>query len=221
MPTSRYWLTGLRGAVPVSATLNGLSPNRSPYLTERLASPLTDTTPLATESSATGAFNRAAASRSSACLASAAAARSCGPPRSIEELEVVAPWFGVTWVSSRTAESWPMSRSSSSPAICSMPVVLPCPSSHLPKMMVAVLSGCTAIQESICLGSGGPPVCARGGRQPGEAEADDERAAALEEIAARKGLGGERVGHDGALESRMVLLMASLPAPQPSRGTRA
>ena len=166
VPTSLYWLTGLSGAVPVSVTLSGLSPRRSPYLTERPTSPLTETTPLVTVRAATGAFNRAAASRSKACRASAAAARSCGPPRSIEELEVVAPWSGVTWVSSRTAESWPISRSSSSPAICSMPVVLPCPSSHLPKMIVAVLSGCTAIQELISLGSGGPPVAARAHGSP-------------------------------------------------------
>ncbi len=48
------------------------------------------------------------------------------------------------------------------------------------------------------LGIGRTAGLGAGGRRPGEAEADDERAAALEESAARKGLGGERVGHDGA-----------------------
>ena len=190
VPTSLYCSTGLRGAVPVSFTLNGLSPRSSPYLTERPGSPATDTTPLATVSASTGAFNRAAASRMSAARASAAAARSCGPPRSIDELEVVAPWSGVTWVSSRTALSWPMSRSSSSPAICSMPVVLPWPSSHFPKMMVAVLSACTATQESIWAGIGRSAEVGARGRHPAEAEADDQRAAALEQIAAR---GGEEI----------------------------
>ena len=46
-----------------------------------------------------------AASPSSAWRASAAAARTCGPPRWIDELELVAPWSGVTLVSSRTALS--------------------------------------------------------------------------------------------------------------------
>ena len=43
----------------------------------------------------------------------------------IDELEVVAPWLGTVLVSSRTDLSWLISRSSSSPAICSRPVVLP------------------------------------------------------------------------------------------------
>src|SRR5439155_396729 len=70
-------------------------------------------------------------------------------------------WFGVTLVSSWAARSWLMSRSSSSPAICSMPVVLPWPSSHLPKYTVAVLSACMAIHESMAFGSGGPATSPR------------------------------------------------------------
>ena len=69
---------------------------------------------------------------SSSRRASAAAARICGPPRSIEALETVAPWFGTTLVSSWTDRTWLMSRSSSSAAICRSPVVAPWPNSPLP-----------------------------------------------------------------------------------------
>ena len=46
------------------------------------------------------------------------------------------------------------------------------------------------------LGIGRTAALRAGGPQPGEAEADDQRAATLEEIAARKGLGGESVDRD-------------------------
>ena len=62
--------------------------------------------------------------------------------------------FGVTFVSTRAAETWLMARSSSSAAICSIPVVVPWPSSTLPMNTVAVLSACTAIHESRSSGSG-------------------------------------------------------------------
>ena len=71
-------------------------------MTERKSpSPSTDTTPLFTTRLLTCTPSRRAAISSSARRASAAAARNCGPPRSIDELELVAPWFGVTWVSRR------------------------------------------------------------------------------------------------------------------------
>ena len=72
----------------------------------------------------------------------------------IERLATAGPWFGVTSVSTRAAEIWLMARSSSSAAICSIPVVVPWPSSTLPMNTVAVLSACTAIHESRSSGSG-------------------------------------------------------------------
>ena len=71
------------------------------------------------------------------CRASAAAARSGGPPRWIDELELVAPWSGVTWVSEphRRKATASYRDQSSSPAICQKTGgVLPkLASSHLPK----------------------------------------------------------------------------------------
>src|SRR5215204_5583231 len=121
-------------AARVDLRLNGLSPSRSPYLTERKPfSPSTDTTPFDTVRLPVCTPSRTAARANSAWRASAAAARSAGAPRWIDELELVAPWFGVTLVSMRTALTWLISRSSSSAAICNRPVVLPCPISILPK----------------------------------------------------------------------------------------
>ena len=94
--------------------------------------PEPDTTPFDTVSWSGGAFSFADASLSSASRASAAAVRTCGPPRLIDALEYVPPWLGVTLVSSRTVLIWLMSRSSSSAAICSSAVDAPCPSSAKP-----------------------------------------------------------------------------------------
>ena len=102
-------------------------------MTERVGWPSIETTPFDTVRLPVCTPSRVEARASSAWRASAAAARSCGPPRWIDELEVVAPWFGVTLVSSWTHLSWLMSRSSSSPAICRRPVVLPWPNSPLPR----------------------------------------------------------------------------------------
>ncbi len=63
------------------------------HLTARKApSPSTDTTPSVTTRLLICKPRRRDASSSSARRASAAAARKCGPPRSIDELELVAPW---------------------------------------------------------------------------------------------------------------------------------
>ena len=80
-------------------------------------------------------------------------------------------------------------RSSSSAAICSRPVGAPV-MSILPIAIVAVLSAWIATHESMKAAFGGPAAATRAGRalgRPGErradeAEADDERAAALEEL---------------------------------------
>ena len=64
--------------------------------------------------------------------------------------------------------------------------------------MFALLSDVISIQELIMFGSGGPAtVVTRGGRErdTGQAEADNERAAALEHVAARKRRIGLDVGH--------------------------
>ena len=88
--------------------------------------------------------------------------------------------------------------------------------------MVAVLSGCTTMQEIDQLGIGRTAGLGAGGRRPGEAEADDEHATTLEESTARKGLGGGRVGHGGAHGVAHGLAHGVAPgASAAGRGTRA
>ena len=60
-------------------------------MTERFGLPVTDTTPFDTVSRAAGVFKFLDASWSSAGRASAAAVRTCGPPRWMEALEYVPP----------------------------------------------------------------------------------------------------------------------------------
>ena len=79
-----------------ASTLNSLPPISCPYVT---VLPPPETTPLLTVSLATGTPRLVEARPSSACLAVAAAARTCGPRCSIDELPPVLPVFGVRFVS--------------------------------------------------------------------------------------------------------------------------
>src|SRR5690348_18488566 len=87
VPTSLYAVVGFAGAwncvrvVEPMLVLNSLLPSRSPYLT---VLPPPETTPLSTESDAAGTPSWVAARPSNACLAYAAAARTCGPLLRIE-----------------------------------------------------------------------------------------------------------------------------------------
>src|SRR4051812_14553120 len=91
LPTILYESADLTGAEPVNGTLNGLSPTRAPYGMERPGESMIDTTPFETVSRSTGTFKFFAASNRSASRASAAAVRTCGPPRAIAALEYVPP----------------------------------------------------------------------------------------------------------------------------------
>ena len=112
------------------------------------------------------------------------------------------PVFGVTFVSAMTNSSWLMSMSSSSPAIISRPVSDPVPWRMPPVLIDAVLSALIVIHESIWYWSNGPllanglsAACALPARPaPSDAEADDQRAAALDERLARELL-VEHLGH--------------------------
>ena len=147
-----------------------------------------------TESCEAGTPSCVEASPSSTCFADAAAARTPGPAFMIVLLAEWLPVFGVRAVSAITNLSWLMSMSSSSPAIISRPVSDPVPCLMPPVMIVAVLSAWIVIQESIWYWSIGvarvrvDPGCAclAGERRTSEAEADDQRAAALEERLARE-----------------------------------
>src|SRR6266478_4973812 len=154
--------------------LNGLSPRRSPYLTERRpASPSTDTTPFDTVRLPICTPSRAEDMSSSAWRASAAAARTCGPPRWIDEIELVACDLqqpgGIALAELALAE--------------------------VDRRGVVGMDRDPRI-DRVRIGRARDVAARRRGR-PGklhcaEIEADDERAAALDETAAReRGLGEE------------------------------